>query len=266
MPYCILCKKSQSKLNEGDRAVKDSESILLGVTTEQLNNLPELPQNWINEPFQNLTGGHLLRIMLQTNKTITEILDKMSERIETLEIKNLQREVEIQKNMETITSNSDNIEMMQNDVNTLKKGMLQQQIFLENIQRGNLGKNVMITGIPCKDVIHQGQVLSDTKEKVNAILNEIGITLNENEYQIITFNVDDDKPTCFAKVILKKIETKQGIIKESKCLKDNEVFRGVYIKNDETKLARNENYRLRKKARELRAEFPESCARWHRGG
>ena len=159
MSYCILCKKSQSKLNVGDlckhcfnnRAVKDSERILLGLTTEQLNNLPELPQNWINEPFQNLTGGHLLRIMMQTNKTITEKLDKMSERIETLEIKNLQREVEIQKNMETITSNSDNIEMMQNDVNTLKKGMLQQQIFLENIQRGNLAKNVMITGIPSKD-------------------------------------------------------------------------------------------------------------------
>ena len=69
-----------------------------------------------------------------------------------------------------------------------------------------------MTGIPSKDVIHQGQVLSGTK-KINAILNEIGITLNENEYEIITFNVDDDKPTCFAKVILKMIETKQRIIK-----------------------------------------------------
>ena len=35
-----------------------------------------------------------------------------------------------------------------------------------------------------------------------------------------------------------------------------EGFKDIYIKNDETKLARSENYRIRQKARTLRLEYP----------
>ena len=39
----------------------------------------------------------------------------------------------------------------------------------------------------------------------------------------------------------------------------------VYVKNDETKLSRSENYRLRKKAKELREEFPNDVVKIEKG-
>ena len=39
----------------------------------------------------------------------------------------------------------------------------------------------------------------------------------------------------------------------------------MYVKNDETKISRNENYRLRKKAKALREEFPDDTVKIEKG-
>ena len=56
--------------------------------------------------------------------------------------------------------------------------------------------------------------------------------------------------------MMNDVEKKKKIISEARKLKDMEGFKDIYIKNDETKLARSENYRLRQKARTLCLEYP----------
>ena len=83
MGKCSQCPKSHSRLypdglcnecQERKLVNCDNGETLLGLTDEQLNDLSELPTNWVNEPFHTLTGGHLLNlIMLANNVLLTKI-------------------------------------------------------------------------------------------------------------------------------------------------------------------------------------------------
>ena len=111
----------------------------------------------------------------------------------------------------------------------------------------------MINGIPNNDVVIGNARYSDTKQKIDAILGCINVTLDEGDYELKTFEISDEKPTHAAKLIFKDTKKKQPLIDNAKNLKDNEHFGNVFIRNDQTKLARKENFRLREKARELRS-------------
>ena len=111
----------------------------------------------------------------------------------------------------------------------------------------------MITGIPNSDVMINDVSFSDTKEKIFTILGEINATLYNDEYELQTVEIGEEKPTHAVKLIFKDIETKKKVMKNAMKFKGNEHFGTVYIRNNETKLTREENFRLRQKARALRA-------------
>ena len=54
-------------------------------------------------------------------------------------------------------------------------------------------------------------------------------------------------------------------MKDTKKLKNVQGFKDIYVKDDETKLARSENYRLKQKARELRIEYPNEKIKIEKG-
>ena len=56
-------------------------------------------------------------------------------------------------------------------------------------------------------------------------------------------------------------------MEKTKFFKDHEnvFFRSVYVRNDETQLSRSENYRIRKKARELRESHPDDTIKTEKG-
>ena len=151
----------------------------------------------------------------------------------------------------------------------MKKTIVNQQEFLEQLQRNNLAKNAMITGIPDTPLIINNNSIDEPEEKVKAILNELNPNLRNQDYSIRVFDSftkHDGSITRSAKVTFTSIDTKKETLANSKTLKDKgNFFRSIYCKNDETKIARSENYRLRKKAKELRDEFPDDTIKIEKG-
>ena len=131
---------------------------------------------------------------------------------------------------------------------------------MEQLQRNNLAKNAMITGIPDDLLICNDNSVDDPEGKVKAILKALNPALRSEDYSIRLFDPftkQDGAITHSAKVTFQSIDIKKQTLTNSKSLKDKgNFFRSVYVKNDETKMSRNENYRLRKKAKALREEFP----------
>ena len=167
-------------------------------------------------------------------------------------------ETKLKQNEDTIKENCKKLDEQDNEINTLKKVILQQQIFMESTLRSKLAKNMMITGIPIEDVVWNEQTISDNNENVMAILSSIDISLNEDAYELKLFDSDNERPTFSAKLIFNDITDKNDVLSNAKKLQDCECekLKEVFIKNDETKLLRNENYRLRQKRRTLKRENP----------
>ena len=178
-------------------------------------------------------------------------------------------EPRITANTETARTNGEKIEELERTITSMKKTMVNQQEFLEQMQRNNLAKNAMITGIPNTPLVKDGMNVDDPTEKVKAILNELNPTLNDAHFSIRMFDPftkEDGTVTHSAKVTFQSIDMKKQTLTNSKTLKDKgNFFRSVYCKNDETKIARAENYRLRKKAKELREQFPDDTVKIEKG-
>ena len=273
MPTCTTCKETFTRVDnngicKGCRTSADM-SIISEDFEEELENLPELPDNWFTEPIQNLNGGHILKILLLGNRKQERKFDKLSERVSLLENTDAINEPRITANTEMARTNGEKIEELEKTISSMKKTIVNQQEFLEQLQRNNLAKNAMVTGIPNDPLIVGNNSVDDPKEKVIAILNELNPNLNEHEYSIYMFDPftrHDGTITHSAKVTFHSIDIKKQTLANSKTLKDKgNFFRSIYCKNDETKIARSENYRLRKKAKELREEFPDDTIKIEKG-
>ena len=236
---------------------------------EELENLPDLPENWFTEPIQNLNGGHILKILLLGNKTQNTNVELLTARVTELEDANKISDPKIEANTASAKTNSEQITELEKTITTLKKTLVNQQEYIEQLQRRDLAKNAMITGIPNEPLDRNGDQLDDPEEKVKAILNELNPDLTTQDYSIRLFDPFtrlNGSITHSAKVTFLSIDKKKETLANSKSLKEKEeFFRSVYVKNDETKMSRNENYRLRKKAKALREEFPRDVIKIEKG-
>ena len=223
---CKACYQNRNNLNSNnDNAafVSSNGLTIPGVTEDQLNDLQDLPLNWFDVSIQDLNGGHLLKIILHANNSLKTHVPQLDERIRDLE--------------ETQANNEELIATQGAEVEQLKKVIVNQQSFLEQIQRNNLAKNVMITGIPNNDVIIGNVQYSETKEKIDGILRQIDVVIEDDDYELKTFEISDQRTTHVARMIFKDMHTKVRLMTEAKKLKDNEYFGKVFIRHDETKLA-----------------------------
>ena len=251
MPSCVVCSKVQSRLNDGSlckecysvNATNNDTTVYPGLSREQIDNLPNLPDNWMNEPVQNLNGGHLLKILLNAHNAVNDKIKKINNTLTSLEVTNSRQDTEIEKLNDTADENGRQLKAQGETISTLKKVILNQQEFLEKLQRDHLAKNVIISGIPNYDMTFRENTLSNTVEKVDAILNVIGVPMEENEYKLITLLAPKSRDTYTVKLIISSAETKRRILQNAKNLKSSDAYKNMYVKNDETKLARSENFR-----------------------
>ena len=256
MPACRneACGKVQSKLNDGDlcricfdqrksQATIEREKLICGFTEQQIAAIPDLPDNWINATFNDLTGGHLLKIIMMASTSTNQRIDRLTNRIDELE-RSLNTNIAIiEKHKDEINENSTRIAEAEKDIGMLKKTILNQQSFIEQTQRNSMIKNLMISGIPNVDMKIDNINCTDANQKVLGILSKIDDTITERDYQLQIFEPAEGKVTHSVKVIMNDVNKKKAIMNETKKLKDIAGFKDIYIKNDETKLARNENTR-----------------------
>ena len=113
-----------------------------------------------------------------------------------------------------------------------------------------------IIGISTENFSYDDQELVAHKEKLNAIFTDIGLPINPEHYELYAFPPGEGRNTHSIKITVNHALKKQ-ILEKAKLLKET-LFKGLFIKTDEPKMTRDENYRLRKKSRELKAQFPNS--------
>ena len=126
---------------------------ILGVSNDQIDTLPELPLNWTNEPFNNLKGGHLLKMMMHANSSLQSNMDKFAAMVTSLEKGNTIIETKVQKLNDAVNEKSNIIDRQESEIDLLKKVVLSQQKFCEETQRKNLSKNLIISGLNWKNCL-----------------------------------------------------------------------------------------------------------------
>ena len=116
---CYEKKRSDTDGNAiGNKATSNSEALFPDVTAEQLNSLPELPNNWIGESFQNLTGGHLLKIMMHANSVLIEQINVMKGTIATLRAATTSNLSQCNKANDLIKANDEKITTQDGEIKT----------------------------------------------------------------------------------------------------------------------------------------------------
>ena len=163
---------------------------------------------------------------------------KLRNTLTSLEVTNSRQDTEIEKL--NADENARQLKAQGETISTLKKVILNQQVFLEELQRDHLAKHVVISGLPNYDMTFRENTLSNTVEKVDAILNVIGVPMEENEYKLITLPAPESRDTYTVKLIISSAETKRRILQNAKNLKSSVAYKNIYVKNDETKLARSD--------------------------
>ena len=202
MPNCIKCKKTQSKLYDGSLCKgcyssslsSNDISIYPGVSNDQIDTLSELPLNWINEPFNNLKGGHLLKMTMHANGSLQSNMDKFAAMVTSLKKQNTIIETKVQK-LNDVNEKSNIVDRQESEIDLLKKVVLSQQKFCEETQRKNLSKNLIISGVSTGSIVYCDKELVAPEEKVDAILSSIGIPLNNDQLEIHPFTPSEGKST-----------------------------------------------------------------------
>ena len=90
----------------------------------------------------------------------------MSEKIEQVSTK-------CESNAVKIKETESNLQEKDKEITLMKKAILNQQIFLENLQKRDLRNNIIVTGIPNNNLEIDGNVLQSDEEKIIGILCEI---------------------------------------------------------------------------------------------
>ena len=223
MPTCKSCNAKGRVDKIGIcKACKEADKSLPPITEgleEEFENLPDLPDNWFTEPIQNLNGGHILKILLLGNNKQKVEIDQLNNRVLELENHTHVQNPKVTANTEHSTANGAKIEELEKTVATLKKVIVNQQEYMEQLQRNNLAKNAMITGIPNGPLVLNGNPVNDPEEKVKAIVNELNPDLNDQDYSVRMFDPftkHDGTVTLSAKITFQSINKKKETLINSK--------------------------------------------------
>ena len=143
--------------------------------------------------------------------------------------------------------------------------MLEQQKFLERIQKENNKDKIFISGIPAilkndmSDVAEndgEDEVVDDHERIIHHILNFVHPGINKESYNIIkNFEPKVGHTRHSAKISVEDKAIRTNIFKGCKNFKDVDAthyMKKVFIKNDDPPLTRKEKERLYAKMKELR--------------
>ena len=256
-----LCTYARVHICTDDNAAIHEDNVC-GISIEDIDKFTELPPNWIHEPIHSLTGGQLLKVLVNALNGVDNKLDlKFAE----LDANYLKLETTIKKLSDDMKGKEEKLSTQSAEINTLKKVVCNQQLFLEKLQRKDLANNLIINGLPITDITLGDTLIAEPDDKVNAVLSIIGVPLSKDNYILTKFPLVEGRDTFSVKLTIDDIGTKNSILQNARKLKSTESLQKVYIKNDETRLARSENYRLRDKARKLRIQFPDTVVKIEKG-
>lgn len=261
MPACDRCKNTFTRVDnnglcrECRETVDQNETLIPGITNEEFANLSELPDNWVNEPIQNLNGGHILKIFMLGITSQTKKIDDVISRVEALE-----------KSNDEITPLVSQVKLLEKDlqdktgkIDILTNIIINMQKSINMIDFEERSTNVMISGLSETNITYQSDpettvILKDDNDKVKHILNVLDTDVNAAH--IRECNRIGQKKEGYTRLVKIKVTNKDQrklILDNSAKLKQQAHLKKVYIKKDTHPVYVQETNRLRHKMKALQA-------------
>ena len=254
MPVCNTCRNTYTRVdNNGICHVcrmnvdgnTSNETIIADITTDDL---PELPTNWLNEPINNLNGGHILKILLLGNTAQSRKLDDVVMRVETLERDSTPMANRVKLLEKDLQEKSERID-------TLESIIINMQKSINMIDFDERATNVMISGLSEGEIIVPGDEntnLKDDDEKVKNILDAIDTNVNAADIREISrIGKPKENYTRLVKVKFASKDQRKLMLDNSAKLKEKEHLNKVYIKKDTHPVYVQETNRIRLKMKKL---------------
>ena len=107
--------------------------------------------------------------------------------------------------------------------------LMKQQKFCENLQKENISKNAIITGIPNENLELNDGTYEMTTVKVSAIIQLLDNDINEADYNLVAFHSAQGRQTRNCKLTYNNLQKKDAVIKKAIKLKDVNELKGIYI-------------------------------------
>ena len=139
----------------------------------------------------------------------------------------------------------------------LRKAIIEQQKFLENLYREKVRSHIFMSGIP-NELIINGQKINEPNTIIENIIHTVAPEVDEGDYSIVkSFKCREGLTRHSAKILCNNTEAKGLIMKNSKKLnqlKAEDPLRKVFIKHETSPLHRKENDRIYTKLKKLKEE------------
>lgn len=152
---------------------------------------------------------------------------------------------------------------------SLEELVVKQQIQIENLERENRAKNIIVSGIPEGDlrVVDENGITTTIKDDLNKVLHVLTLTgpafspdklKKVQRLGKLKSGQDQTQRPRLLKVKMDSVDSLYPILASTKDFRNRPELKGIYINQDRPPLTRKEDKRLRDALRAKRAEFPNS--------
>lgn len=156
--------------------------------------------------------------------------------------------IDIRKDIKTeISELRSIIDNQKIEINTLKSIVTDQQSSILFLQRKDIEKNIVISGIAEIDEKKDKGTILEVLQAVNPQIKDESIT---------HYHRFGKKTPRQLKVSLSSKEIKFSAVRNAKKLRDDQNFENVFINSDQTRADSSESWRLRTKVKELKKDNP----------
>ena len=187
-------------------------------------------------------------------------VEDMSAMFSRLEEKLTQKLEAITSKVDAITTRLDMIQTDQVRINLevekIKSIIIDQQNFIEKYEQKKRKMNLIINGIPEKDIAIHDEILKDDESKVNYICDEICENFNENHIvECVRLGKGNSNRSRPMKVEFSNKDIRYKLLSGQKKLRvsNPDIFGKVFSNPDMSYLMRKEHKRLRDELRSLKA-------------
>ncbi|XP_052786446.1 uncharacterized protein LOC128221863 [Mya arenaria] len=120
----------------------------------------------------------------------------------------------------------------------------------EQREREFRARNLVIQNLPESSAEEPEERNKEDMGSVGELLKIIGITEEAVVEKCMRIGKKEDDKTRITKIIVNSVETKKAILKDAKRLKNETIYKEVFIGPDLTKMEREEQFNLRKELRD----------------
>ena len=177
------CNKTHSSTRRSVcKGCYDTANPPTDIMEEDDENIPELPEDWMNKPISELLGGHLTQLIKNNIKPIKDILEEQATKIKALEKDNEKLKTDGDKMKGQLKVSEGKVKNLEKDNILMKDILNKQHSYIARQDKLVRSKNLIISGLSEKDALEfHGNVAETDQQKVELILQ----AMNKDETEFV---------------------------------------------------------------------------------